>query len=219
VDWLRISLLALGMVLLLGIWGWHRLRVRQHQRAQREEADDWAENDIVHIRAQRDDDLGPPVARSGSLVAERPDLGSAVEPTSVSLADLVRGDAAETRGAAAAHGVAGVVAVSADPTLHAQNKKSEWAGGETSDVSAPRVVGRNPEAFRDRREKILLLHVVAPRSRPFPGVALGASLRRAGLQLGDMSIYHAPAAPEGIDPLFSAANMVAPGTLSEIWLI
>jgi cell division protein ZipA len=84
------------------------------------------------------------------------------------------------------------------------------------DVSEPRVVGRNPLARGRDRDKILVLHVVAPRNRPFTGVALGAALRRAGLKLGEMSIYHYhdEETPEQ-EPLFSVANMVAPGTLTD----
>ena len=84
------------------------------------------------------------------------------------------------------------------------------------DVSEPRVVGRNPLARGPGKDKILVLHVVAPRNRPFTGVALGAALRRAGLNLGEMSIYHYredDAADR--EPLFSVANMVAPGTLTD----
>ncbi|MCA1788980.1 MAG: cell division protein ZipA [Thioalkalivibrio sp.] len=84
------------------------------------------------------------------------------------------------------------------------------------DVSEPRVVGRNPLARGPSKDKILVLHVVAPRNRPFTGVALGAALRRAGLKLGEMSIYHYredDAADR--EPLFSVANMVAPGTLTD----
>lgn len=84
-------------------------------------------------------------------------------------------------------------------------------------VSEPRVVGRNP--LRDGQgaeEKILLLHVVAPRNRPFTGVALGAALQRAGLKPGEMDIYHYHDAEiDSRQALFSAANMVPPGTLRE----
>lgn len=84
-------------------------------------------------------------------------------------------------------------------------------------VSEPRVVGRNPRADAYAGEqKILLLHVVAPRNRPFTGVALGAAMRRAGMAPGAMDIYHFhEPESDARTPLFSAANMVAPGTLRE----
>lgn len=84
-------------------------------------------------------------------------------------------------------------------------------------VSEPRVVGRNPRADAYAgEEKILLLHVVAPRNRPFTGVALGAAMQRAGMTPGAMDIYHfQEPESDARTPLFSAANMVAPGTLRE----
>lgn len=102
-----------------------------------------------------------------------------------------------------------------DPDLIEQPSPDMETLGEY--VSEPRVVGRNPRA--DRRatdEKILLLHVVAPRNKPFTGVALGAAMQRAGMTPGEMDIYHFQ--EPGTDarvPLFSAANMVPPGTLRE----
>lgn len=85
-------------------------------------------------------------------------------------------------------------------------------------VSEPRVVGRNPKADQRRAtdEKILLLHVVAPRNKPFTGVALGAAMQRAGMTPGEMDIYHfhEPETDNRV-PLFSAANMVPPGTLRD----
>ncbi|WP_418081301.1 cell division protein ZipA [Thioalkalivibrio nitratireducens] len=98
----------------------------------------------------------------------------------------------------------------------ARPPERRWAS-PYEDVSEPRVVGRNPLAREQDREKILVLHVVAPRNRPFTGVALGAALRRAGLALGEMSIYHyrdEASSPDSA-PLFSVANMVAPGTLTD----
>ncbi|MGM0552956.1 MAG: cell division protein ZipA [Pseudomonadota bacterium] len=85
-------------------------------------------------------------------------------------------------------------------------------------VSEPRVVGENPmrerQPPRAEEEKILLLHVVAPRNRPFTGVALGAALERAGLTPGELDIYHChDSQVDNRAPLFSVANMVAPGTL------
>ncbi|WP_018872889.1 cell division protein ZipA [Thioalkalivibrio sp. ALJ16] len=102
-----------------------------------------------------------------------------------------------------------------DPELIEEPTPDMEALGEY--VSEPRVVGRNPKA--DRRatdEKILLLHVVAPRNKPFTGVALGAAMQRAGMKPGEMDIYHfhEPETDTRV-PLFSAANMVAPGTLRE----
>ncbi|MFN4263388.1 MAG: cell division protein ZipA C-terminal FtsZ-binding domain-containing protein [Thioalkalivibrionaceae bacterium] len=105
-------------------------------------------------------------------------------------------------------------------------------------VSAPRVIARFddlPESLSGRRSKqavagstsarettraaasaaemILVLYVVAPRNRPFTGVAVQASLRRAGLHLGQFSIYHR--FDQAGEPLVSVANMIQPGTLTD----
>jgi hypothetical protein len=55
VDWLRISLLILGVILVAGIWVAHRLRERRRREARMREMDDWADDVGVHIRAHRDD--------------------------------------------------------------------------------------------------------------------------------------------------------------------
>nr|WP_025367431.1 cell division protein ZipA [Thioalkalivibrio paradoxus] len=111
---------------------------------------------------------------------------------------------------------AGAPPAQAEEERAAGTPERRWASPH-DDVSEPRVVGRNPLARGQHREKILVLHVVAPRNRPFTGVALGAALRRAGLALGEMAIYHYrdDEASAGGAPLFSVANMVAPGTLTD----
>jgi cell division protein ZipA len=55
VDWLRISLLILGVILVAGIWVAHRVRERERREARMREMDDWADDVGVHIRAHRDD--------------------------------------------------------------------------------------------------------------------------------------------------------------------
>ena len=54
-DWLRISLLILGVILVAGIWVAHRVRERERREARMREMDDWADDVGVHIRAHRDD--------------------------------------------------------------------------------------------------------------------------------------------------------------------
>jgi hypothetical protein len=55
VDWLRISLLIFGVILIAGIYVVHRLRERRRREARMREMDDWADDVGVHIRAHRDD--------------------------------------------------------------------------------------------------------------------------------------------------------------------
>jgi cell division protein ZipA len=85
------------------------------------------------------------------------------------------------------------------------------------DVSEPRVVGRNPAVSQQPKGEDPRSARGGAEQRPFTGVSLGAALRRAGLELGEMSIYHYRDAVSRrpAEPLFSVANMVAPGTLTD----
>ena len=290
-DWLRISLLILGVILVAGIWVAHRLRERRRREARMREMDDWADDVGVHIRAHRDDPeieptlggmtteldqlleaeergapkpphapgrepaKGPtvprrsaePEARTKSRPATKPEAGleSGPAPGSGSVSRPEPESATEPRpglasGPEADDARPGIFGKSAamlsglreriDRIRDTESARSADGGAVErqppparttaaegfEDVSEPRVVGRNPLARGPSKEKILVLHVVAPRNRPFTGVALGAALRRAGLKLGEMSVYHYredDAADR--EPLFSVANMVAPGTLTD----
>ncbi len=324
-DWMRISLVILGIVLIAGIWLAHRLRTRSVQRDEEDDAADWGD-EAVHIRAS--DEPGrkrwyEPAEPGGSSEPEAGwgdplDTGRSVRPGGAREPDLdephIPGPAREERhephlGVTAsddesdlepdygrrgerAQDIYGVLDSDDEPTpppphgafepspedrpVRARRKGSATAPGERARaalgglgarlrsgmdrlrparlkppraedtlgehldpdhevdpdliekpapdmetlgeyVSEPRVVGRNPKAeHRATDEKILLLHVVAPRNKPFTGVALGAAMQRAGMTPGEMDIYHfhEPETDNRV-PLFSAANMVPPGTLRE----
>ncbi len=290
-DWLRISLLIFGVILVAGIWIAHRMRVRGRREDREMDLDDWGDDTGVHIRAHRDDpDIEPvlgegvsgldnllepeerPVSRTPPQAAapaagnERPSRGPASEPVAWPAREPESAPAPESKTPGREPGAesesqpapgpapaprgprpdvplvakrAGAKVASvfsdlkqrvaaggtpapkprapADDAQPAPPPGRRAAGEHFDDVSEPRVVGRNPLSPDTRPEKILVLHVVAPRNRPFTGVALGAALRRAGLGLGEMSIYHyrEEGDPPDGDPLFSAANMVAPGTLGD----
>jgi cell division protein ZipA len=290
-DWLRISLLILGVILVAGIWIAHRARVRGRREARALATDDWADDTGVHIRAHREDheveptlgSLGgdldqlleseahgasappfqpeketpaaprapepvrraKPETRSESRPKPKleprpeprmePRLESRPEPRMESRREnepappppqapaarekpaslfssvTARFGRRRPRDSDPDRGHAGQVAAARGPTPARPAPAERF-----DDVSEPRVVGRNPRARGRDRDKILVLHVMAPRNRPFTGVALGAALRRAGLKLGEMSIYHyRDGAAQDEDPLFSVANMVAPGTLTD----
>jgi cell division protein ZipA len=62
-------------------------------------------------------------------------------------------------------------------------------------------------------EKIITLFVLAPTGVPFRGAFLMEAMTEAGLQYGDMQIFHRIEKQAGRDnPLFSVANIVEPGT-------
>lgn len=263
-DWLRISLLVLGGILIAGIWIAHRLRSRGLRERQAAE-DAWDDEAVVHIRAYRDDDeIEPTLGDAGVFVEPLEDVRESAPGSAPSALDARGGidspsapNPAEEdvhpkadRGAGprafddrsgrssverAGSVLTGLItelkkSLAGRPSAPSAFKAPQGApaippasappsSGDShfEGVSEPRVVGRNPLAQAPGKDKILVLHVVAPRQRPFTGVALGASLERAGLRLGEMSIYHYfdPDAADSREPLFSVANMVAPGTLTE----
>ena len=62
-------------------------------------------------------------------------------------------------------------------------------------------------------EKIITLFVLAPTGVPFRGSFLMEAMSEAGLQYGDMQIFHRIEKQAGRDDtLFSVANIVEPGT-------
>jgi cell division protein ZipA len=232
--------LFLGVTLVAGIWVAHRMRTRARRQAWEPEPEELDEND-VHIRAHRGEraveprlgnygeSLGPgAVDEDVSPVRRIPREGPGpAEPSAQPRP--TRESVPET---------APLPPISASPRERKTPPKRDWSTAQTrekpapkpserpdprpqaefefDDVSAPRVVGRNPLAARGGHEKILILHVVAPRNRPFTGVSLRAALKRAGLEQGEMAIYHYHGdAESGGETMFSVANMVAPGTLSD----
>ncbi|WJW76530.1 cell division protein ZipA [Thiohalobacter sp. IOR34] len=68
-------------------------------------------------------------------------------------------------------------------------------------------VGSAPEA-----EKIVIFYLVAPRGQPFQGERLARVFDEAGLQFGDMEIYHRLAPGRLAQSVFSVANLLEPGT-------
>lgn len=69
---------------------------------------------------------------------------------------------------------------------------------------------RGAPADDDSPRKLITLHVTA--GTPVPGHAATAALEAAGFEFGHMDIYHYH---DGEHVLFSAANMVEPGTFSD----
>jgi cell division protein ZipA len=61
-------------------------------------------------------------------------------------------------------------------------------------------------------DKIVTLFVLAPKGVPFPGSFILEAMETAGLQFGDMDIFHCFDDRRSGESLFSVASMVEPGT-------
>lgn len=90
-----------------------------------------------------------------------------------------------------------------DSPLAAQAEHAAEATEEP--VSAPEPV---------REEKVLVLNVQAPANQEFRGDDLFNCLEQYGMQFGEMDIFHCHAAENPQKIIFSAANMINPGTFS-----
>lgn len=86
-------------------------------------------------------------------------------------------------------------------------------------VAASRTRGAPPRPLPGKRpadlpvERIVTLYVVARGGGNFSGCDVAVAAEKAGLQFGDMQIFHRPldGKPEA-GPIFSMANMMKPGT-------
>jgi len=80
------------------------------------------------------------------------------------------------------------------------------AGDNVTSLQETSPAARDPE-------KIITLFVLAPTGVPFRGPFLMEAMREAGLQYGDMQIFHCMDKQAGRDEtLFSVASIVEPGT-------
>jgi len=73
-----------------------------------------------------------------------------------------------------------------------------------------------PEAHADAEPLAIVINIMALEGTNFPGVDVEEALQEAGLRFGEMQLYHyrSETQPEGTLPIFTALNMVKPGTLS-----
>ena len=63
-------------------------------------------------------------------------------------------------------------------------------------------------------EEVIVLNITAKPGEPFEGTLLHTQLLRHGLRYGDMQIFHyMEQTPKGQQIIFSAANLIEPGTL------
>ncbi|MEN8107567.1 MAG: cell division protein ZipA [Pseudomonadota bacterium] len=77
------------------------------------------------------------------------------------------------------------------------------------------VSSENEQAPPIAPDKVVTLFVLAPTGVPFPGNFILEAMQTAGLQFGDMDIFHHVGKCQGREEsLFSVANLVEPGTFN-----
>lgn len=87
---------------------------------------------------------------------------------------------------------------------------SEDSGPQPDVAASGSTAPKTPPPVPD---KVVTLFVLAPTGVPFPGSFIFEAMQTAGLQYGDMEIFHCVDRQRGSEePLFSVANMVEPGT-------
>lgn len=170
-DELRIILLALGAVVLAGVYFLSRPGKRRRAQTQEDAERDGLEQEpgatpSATLRAHDED---PP---RETLSRELRRLGK-----------LISGERRDRGGTAA-------------------------GGREEAAGTAP----VEPDAESDF-QKIVVIYVRARGGARLPGPELTAAAEKAGLEFGDMNIYHRLDESGDRDTIFSMANMVAPGTL------
>ncbi len=131
-----------------------------------------------------DDDVRRELARMAELVGERDEVPAPKSPAAKSPAP--KSPAPKSPAAAAA----------ADAPAHRAPAPDEPAPEDASN-----------------EERLIVLSVMAPGGHPFRGSALRAAFERAGLEFGDMNIFHRVALVGAQrQPVFSVASAVKPGT-------
>lgn len=186
-DLIRWILLIIGALVVAGVYWWSRRSAReQEQMFVRTEPG-------VDHQDEEFDPLFAPVRKPPSLMRggnDEPDL-EAVQRELSSLQQLLQAEAA-------------------DRSAHRSTAPVE-SGSPEEVIVEPRAPASPPPA---PEEKLLVLYLVASGQQIFAGDEVGAALEDAGLQYGEMHIYHRyPNGSDGGTPVFGVANLVEPGTL------
>ena len=209
-DTLRWILLAVGVLVVVGIYLWETGRRRLRQREEDELVE--VERELLEgLSARRDDD---PFAGLGNLRGEPLKL-----------------DAEDVRGL----GPLGPDEDDADPRVEppaarpAEGPRAEGRPAEGRPVEARPAEARPAEAGsrlyavdgrkgRPGEELIIVLNVMAEPGRPFPGTEVRAALESVDMRFGDMQVFH----HHGVgdmrteQPVFSVANLLKPGTFDVV---
>lgn len=96
-----------------------------------------------------------------------------------------------------------------------ENKQSSKASKK---IATPKPVPEYsmPEDMSNIEPLAIVINIMARDGSRFPGVDVEAALEEAGLKFGEMQLYHyrTETQPAGTLPIFTALNMVKPGTLA-----
>ncbi len=87
--------------------------------------------------------------------------------------------------------------------------------GTQGGPSAPEQSSEKPSSPEPEPDRIVVLYVRARGGERISGTQLVEAARMAGLEFGDMDIYHRLDESGHRETVFSMANMVAPGTLED----
>lgn len=210
-DSLRISLILVGALLIVAFYAWERLkRRRQDDRYKRWGGvrEEGTETHIVssHQKSDLHDDIGEieslsesplsePLADNDSYYMEEPDLESDPELHNDPIPDIRSElEALEE-------------IISADDSETDQMQIGDLDVSTESRQEQKEI----PAEQANEPERIIALHVMSQEGERFNGSDLLQAFMQAGLQYGDMNIFHR--IQEGSDkPMFSLANAVEPGT-------
>ncbi|TCV97314.1 cell division protein ZipA [Luteibacter rhizovicinus] len=222
-----IPLLVVGIIALVLLWLFGQPRKEQGRRkilpqqpTERREpvmgdegADDFIDDSRDPLftasptQGELDVDLRAELERLGaSLAGERAGRGERAERIEPGFSPDYSADAVEPH--ATRHDID-------DLTIHAPSTAPAPAPAPAPVAPPPRVpprsdLGRRPPTAPV--ERIVSLYVVAREGTRFNGSDLVVAAEKAGLEFGDMGIYHrlVDGRPE-LGPIFSVANMVKPG--------
>ncbi len=98
------------------------------------------------------------------------------------------------------------------------NSVKKPASKAAKKIATPKLVPEYsmPEDMSNIEPLAIVINIMARDGERFPGVDVEAALEEAGLKFGEMQLYHyrTETQPAGTLPIFTALNMVKPGTLA-----
>lgn len=197
-DSMRWVLLAIGALLVAGVYVWSRKRAAAEEDFVRHEP---AMQGGGHADDEALDPLFAPLPqlRSKSQSVDTPSLQAQTEEPDLQAMQVELSTLQAMLDAEAQEDSAGTARARLVREIPSQPAVSQ----PQSQVSQAQM-----------EEKLLSLYIVAPPGEVFVGEAVQAALESAGLRYGDMHIYHRY--PESRDtdiPIFGVANLIEPGTL------